>query len=156
MYLSRYPGDKVGSDNEIPVSTVLLPDFSGLTEQQKNNPPQISLSTTQLEFPPLKPKQKKSQNVIITNTGKTDLVIQDMQVFNIALAVNLKKTVLKPGESAKLKITVLGENLSRVKGTPRVLMITNDPNKPSVTIRVKAKSYSLKISRKAIIINLKY
>ena len=139
VYLSRYPGDKVGSDNEIPVSTVLLPDFSGLTEQQKNNPPQISLSTTQLEFPPLKPKQKKSQNVIITNTGKTDLVIQDMQVFNIALAVNLKKTVLKPGESAKLKITVLGENLSRVKGTPRVLMITNDPNKPSVTIRVKAK-----------------
>ena len=139
LYLSGYPGDKVGSDNEIPVSTVLLPDFSGLTEQQKNNPPQISLSTTQLEFPPLKPKQKKSQNVIITNTGKTDLVIQDMQVFNIALAVNLKKTVLKPGESAKLKITVLGENLSRVKGTPRVLMITNDPNKPSVTIRVKAK-----------------
>lgn len=139
VYLSRYPGDKVGSDNEIPVSTVLLPDFSGLTEQQKNNPPQISLSTTQLEFPPLKPKQKKSQNVIITNTGKTDLVIQDMQVFNIALAVNLKKTVLKPGESAKLKITVLGENLSRVKGTPRVLMIINDPNKPSVTIRVKAK-----------------
>lgn len=58
VYLSRYPGDKVGSDNEIPVSTVLLPDFSGLTEQQKNNPPQISLSTTQLEFPPLKPKQK--------------------------------------------------------------------------------------------------
>lgn len=79
-----------------------------------------------------------------------------MQVFNIALAVNLKKTVLKPGESAKLKITVLGENLSRVKGTPHVLMITNDPNNPSVTIRVKAKSYSLKISRKAIVINLKY
>lgn len=139
VYLSRYPGDKVGSDNEIPVSAVLLPDFSGLTEQQKNNPPQISLSTTQLEFPPLKPNQKKSQNVIITNTGKNDLVIQDMQVFNIALAVNLKKTVLKPGESAKLKITVLGDNLSRVKGTPRVLMITNDPKKPSVTIRVKAK-----------------
>jgi len=28
--------------------------------------------------------------------------------------------------------------LPRVKGTPRVLMITNDPAKPSVTIRVKA------------------
>lgn len=139
VYLSRFPGDKVGADNEIPVSIALLPDFSKMTEQQKNNPPQLSLSATELEFPPLKPNQKKSQSVVITNTGKSNLEIQDMQVNSIALAVSLKKTVLMPGESTKLKITVLAENLSRVKGTPRVLMITNDPAKPSVTIRVKAK-----------------
>ena len=130
---------RLGADNEIPVSIALLPDFSKMTEQQKNNPPQLSLSATELEFPPLKPNQKKSQSVVITNTGKSNLEIQDMQVNSIALAVSLKKTVLKPGESTKMKITVLAENLSRVKGTPRVLMITNDPAKPSVTIRVKAK-----------------
>jgi len=76
--------------------------------------------------------------IIITNTGKSDLTIQDMQVLNIALAVRLKKRVLKPGESTKMKITVLAENLPRVKGTPRVLMLTNDPKHPKVTIRVKA------------------
>ena len=138
VYLSRFLGDKVGAENEIPVSIALLPDFSGMTEQQKNNPPQLSLSATQLEFTGLKPTQKKSQNIVITNTGKSNLEIQDMQVNSIALGVSLKKTVLKPGESTKMKITVLAENLSRVKGTPRVLMITNDPAKPSVTIRVKA------------------
>ena len=42
VYLSRFPGDKVGSENEIPVSVSLLPDFSNLTEQQKNNPPVVS------------------------------------------------------------------------------------------------------------------
>ena len=120
VYLSRFPGDK-------PVSIALLPDFSKMTAQQKNNPPQLSLSATQLEFAGLKPTQKKSQHIVITNTGKSNLEIQDMQVNSIALAVSLKKTVLKPGESTKLKITVLAENLSRVKGTPRVLMITNDP-----------------------------
>ena len=138
VYLSRFSGDKVGADNEIPVSAILLPDFSGLTAQQKQNPPKVSLSSTLLEFADLRPNQRKSQHVIITNTGKSDLVIQDMQVFNIALAVGLKKTVLKPGESTKMKITVLTENLPRVKGSPRVLMITNDPEHPSVTIRVKA------------------
>ncbi len=138
VYLSRFSGDKVGSDNEIPVSVILLPDFSNQTEQERNNPPRISLSATTLEFADLNPRQKKSQTVTITNTGKSDLKIQDMQVFNIALAVNLKKTVLKPGESAKMKITVLTENLPRVKGVPRVLMITNDPQQPSVVIRVKA------------------
>ena len=128
----------MGSDNEIPVSAILLPDFSNLSETQKNNPPQIQLSTTQLEFLSLKPDQKKTQHVEITNVGKSDLVIQDMQVFNPALGVNLKKTTLKPGESTKMKITVYAELLPQVKGTPRVLMITNDPEKPSITIRVKA------------------
>ena len=138
VYLSRFPGDKVGEENEIPVSAVLLPDFSNQTELQKKNPPHISLSSTKVEFLDLNPHQKKSQTVIITNTGKSDLTIQDMQVFNIAVAVKLKKTVLKPGESTKMKITVLTENLPRVNGVPRVLMITNDPASPSVVIRVKA------------------
>ena len=139
VYLSRFPGDKVGSENEIPVSVALLPDFSKLTEQQKNNPPQITLSTKELEFIDLKPNQKKSQTIVISNTGRSDLNIQDMQVFSMALAVKLKKRVLKPGESTKMKITVLAQNLHRVKGTPRVLMITDDPNQPMITIRVKAR-----------------
>ena len=138
VYLSRFAGDKVTDESEIPVSAILLPDFSNLSETQKNNPPQIQLSTTQLEFLSLKPDQKKTQHVEITNVGKSDLVIQDMQVFNPALGVNLKKTTLKPGESTKMKITVYAELLPQVKGTPRVLMITNDPEKPSITIRVKA------------------
>ena len=138
VYLSRFPGDKVGSDNELPVSVSLLPDFSNLTEQQKNNPPVISLSAQKLEFPPLKPNQKKSQTIVITNKGTSDLVIQDMQVFSIALGVNLKKRVLKPGESTKMKITVLAANLPRVKGTPRILMITNNPAHPMINIRVNA------------------
>lgn len=138
VYLSRFSGDKVSAENEIPVSAILLPDFSNQTELQKKNPPRISLSSTKLDFIDLKPRQKKSQTVIITNVGKSDLAIQDLQVFNIALAVDLKKTVLKPGESTKMKITVLTENLPRVKGTPRVLMITNDSASPSVVIRVKA------------------
>ena len=61
-----------------------------------------------------------------------------MQVFNIALGVKLKKRTLKPGESTKMKVTVLAENLPRVKGTPRVLMITIEPDQPKLTVRVKA------------------
>ena len=94
---------------------------------------------TTLQFVDLKPNQKKSQTIVISNTGKSNLNIQDMQVFSMALAVKLNKRELKPGESTKMKITVLTHNLSRVKGTPRVLMITNDPTHPMITIRVKAR-----------------
>ena len=59
---------------------------------------------------------------------------------NSALGVQLKKRVLKPGASTKLKITAFGQNLKKVKGTPRVLMITNDPNNPKIIIKVKVTS----------------
>ena len=140
VYLARFPGDKVGEDNAIPVSAILLPDFSGLTQEQRQNPPAIELSTKEISMPDLPENKKKSQKIVIKNTGKSDLEITDLQVFNSALGVQLKKRVLKPGASTKLKITAFGKNLKHVKGMPRVLMITNDPNCPKIIINVNVKA----------------
>ena len=136
VYLSRYPGDKVGDDNAIPVSAILLPDFSNISQQQRLNPPVIELSSTELTLLPLGEKEKKSQTVIVKNVGKSNLEITDLQVFNSALGVQLKKRVLKPGASTKMKITAYGKYLKKMKGTPRVLMITNDPNCPKIIVKV--------------------
>lgn len=136
VYLSRFPGDKVGEENAIPVSAVLLPDFSHISQQQRLNPPAVELSTEELTLPPLAENEKKSQKIVVKNVGKSDLEITDLQVFNPALGVQLKKRVLKPGASTKMKITAYGKYLKRVKGAPRVLMITNDPNNPKVIVRV--------------------
>ena len=140
VYLSRFMGDKVGEENAIPVSAVLLPDFSRLSQQELKNPPVVELSSTELTYPALGEKEKKAQTVVVKNVGKRDLEITELQVFNSALGVHLKKRVLKPGASTKLKITAFGKNLKRVKGTPRVLMITNDPNCPKVIIKVNVSS----------------
>ena len=43
VYVSRYLGDKVSDENELKVSAVLLPDFSHLTAEQKQNEPVIDL-----------------------------------------------------------------------------------------------------------------
>lgn len=138
VFLSRFMGDKVSNENEIPVSVVLLPDLSDQTDFQKNNPPVTEISSKVLDFPGLKPRQKKSQTIIVTNKGNTDLVILDLQVFTMALNVKLNKHIIKPGESANMKVTVLAGNLSRSKGKPVVLMITNDPKNPKITINVNA------------------
>lgn len=136
VYLARFPGDKVGNDNAIPVSAILLPDFSNLTQQERLNPPVVELSSLELTMQPLAETEKKSQNVIVKNVGKSDLEITDLQVFNSALGVQLKKRVLKPGTSTKMKITAYGKYLKQVKGEPRVLMITNDPNCPKIIVKV--------------------
>ena len=136
VHLSRSPGDKVGEENAIPVSAVLLPDFSHISQQQRLNPPAVELSTEELTLPPLAENEKKSQKIVVKNVGKSDLEITDLQVFNTALGVQLKKRVLKPGASTKMKITAYGKYLKKVKGTPRVLMITNDPNCPKIIVKV--------------------
>ena len=136
VYLSRFPGDKVSEENSIPVSAVLLPDFSNMSQQQRLNPPAVELSATELTIPPLEENAKKKLTVVVKNVGKSDLEITDLQVFNPALGVQLKKRVLKPGAQTKMKITAYGKYLKKVKGTPRVLMITNDPNCPKIIVKV--------------------
>ena len=79
----------------------------------------------------------KSSLVFVLNLKPlVNLEITDLQVFNSALGVQLKKRVLKPGAQTKMKITAYGKYLKRVKGTPRVLMITNDPNCPKIIVKV--------------------
>ena len=140
VYLSRFLGDKVGEENAIPVSAVLLPDFSQLTEQQRMNLPSVSLSETEIDLGALAGNEKKSKNIVIRNNGKSNLEISDLQVFNAALGVHLKKRVLKPGASTKLKITAYGQQLGKLKRDPKVMMITNDPASPKIVIDVKVTS----------------
>ena len=140
VYLSRFPGDKVGDDNAIPVSAVLLPDFSNLTPEQLQNAPHLEVSTTELNFPKLLAKDRKSLNVVIRNTGKRNLDITDLQVLDASLTVHLKKHTLKPGESTKLKVTAYGNQLEGLSRTPRIMIISNDPKHPKMIINVKVTS----------------
>lgn len=138
VYLARFSGDKVGEENEITVSAVLLPDFSHLTEQQKQNAPSIKLSATELDMGTLALKDKVTHKIIITNTGKSRLDIKELQVFNPVVNVSLKKRYIDPGTSTTLKVTLKGKGLKKLKSSPRILMITNDPLHPKVMVKIKA------------------
>ncbi len=138
VYLARFTGDKVSEENEIPVSIVLLPDFSGLTERDLANAPAIRLSATDIDFSAqLAKKNKASQDIIVTNAGKSPLNISKLQVFNPAVGVDLKKSTLQPGESTKLRVTILKNEAGDKKRHLRILIITNDPQQPKMEINIK-------------------
>ena len=162
VYLSRFSGDKVGDENEIPVSAILLPDFSGMTEVEKANAPAISLSTKEVDMSAILAKKSKArQDITITNTGRSPLQINKLQVFHPAVGVNLKKSVLQPGESTRLRVVIsqclynshhwsatlfrsvalliVKKNIGKKRRHLRLLMITNDPMQPKVEINIKAK-----------------
>lgn len=138
IYLARNPGEKVSSDNEIPVSAVLLPGFVGLTDEQKQYTPKMSLSADSLEIS-FDGKSKKSGEIVIANNGRTDLKITSLQMFTAGLKVTLGKREIKPGETTKLKITAMRDELKKQRAKPRVLMITNDPDRAKVVIKINCK-----------------
>ena len=140
VYLSRFLGDKVSEENELPVSAILLPDFSGLTETERLNAPVIRLSAEDIDLSgDLAKKKRARRDITVTNTGRSPLQISKLQVFHPAVGVSLKKTVLQPGESTRLRVSVTKKNIGKHRRHLRLLLITNDPTQPKVEINIKAK-----------------
>lgn len=140
VYLARFAGDKVSEENEIPVSVVVLPDFSDLSEKDRLNAPVIHLSRTDVDLSDqLEKKTKATYDVTIGNTGKSTLQINKLQVFNPAVGVSLRKSTLAPGEHTRLRITVEKKNLKKKKQF-RILLISNDPVHPKSIIQLKVES----------------
>lgn len=139
VYLGMRPGDKVSADKEITVSAVLLPAFRNMSETQKANAPVMKLSSETLELGNFDGKDEKSGTITIENQGRSTLDISSMQMFTMGLKVRLSKSKLRPGDTAKLKITAYKKHLKNARSKPRVLMITNDPDKSKVIIHVNVK-----------------
>ncbi len=138
IYLARYPGDKISEENEVVVSSVLLPDFSQMTAAQLAIAPQLTLSADSVTLKEKGLRKRLTADVTLTNTGRSTLTVHTVQVFGKALDVRLKKSVLAPGESTRMRITADRARLKTKKVSPRVLIISDDPKTPKRVVSVQA------------------
>ena len=67
-------------------------------------------------------------------------VLEPDLMFTTGMSVKLNKTKIKPGEQAKLKVTLNKKQLRNARSKPRVLIITNDPKQPKVVVKMKLKT----------------
>lgn len=140
VYLSRFAGDKVSSENEIPVEIVLIPNFSKMTTTERLLAPRIDLSASSVDIrADLAKKSKAVARIQLTNLGQTPLHISKVQVFDRVLGVNLGKKELKTNEFTQLTVKVGKKWINRLKPSYQILLITDDPTRPKVVIQVKAK-----------------
>lgn len=136
IYLSRYMGDKIGETNEILVSAILLPSFADMSDEALAQAPELSISESSVDMGAMNGKKEISRNIILTNTGKSDLHIHAVQVFNKALGVKIGNSTIRPGKSTKLKISVSPRYLHKSKGRMCVLLITDAPKQAKQYINV--------------------
>lgn len=137
IYLGMFPGDKVSADNELTTSIILTPDFETLTDAQRANAPKLRLSKGSIDIGSFDGKDKKRDELTITNEGKSTLTIRSLQMLTAGLQVSLSKQNIEPGQSAKLKVTAIASMLKKARSKPRILIITNDPEQAKVMVNVQ-------------------
>ena len=137
IYLGSFPGDKVSDEKELPVSTVLLPEYQNLTNEERMQAPVMQIYPQKLKLGAFNGKSKKKGEVVIRNVGKSTLDIRSLQLFTPGLKVSLDNRSIPAGGATKIKVTAYRDELKKAKGKPRFLMITNDPEFQKVTIQVE-------------------
>lgn len=137
VYVSRHLGDKVGHDNEVQVSLTMLPQVSG-TASDLSRAPRVEVdSIVELSASGAKKARRIQGTVLVRNMGQSDLEVSRLQVYNLGLQVSLSRSTIKPGKSATLRVSGWAADDLRFKGRRRILLITNDPVRPKITIDVK-------------------
>ena len=139
VFIAQQLGEKVSSDNAIDVTVTLLPDLKQFEGVSRAQAPKLQISETDLDFTDFQKHQKKTIDVKLSNSGASTLTISSMQMYTSGLRVTLDSREIAPGQTTTLRITGYAEELAKAKGRPRILMITNDPDQPKVTINIKVK-----------------
>jgi len=120
----------------IPVNAYIEEDFSGLTEEERANPPVIKVESSRFDFGKVTTGSKVSHDFIIRNEGTRDLVIRSTKASCGCTAIKPEKSVLAPGESSKVGI-VFDTRGRTGKQHKTVTVITNDPSNHTVTLHVE-------------------
>lgn len=126
---------KSDPNNRLSVSATIEEDFSKMTPEQRANAPKASFNTKEFNFNTCNEGEVKDFDFVLTNDGKSDLIIRKVKASCGCTAVTPAETVIKPGKSTIIKTSF--NSLGKPgKQNKTITVITNDPNNANVTLRV--------------------
>ena len=121
--------------NSIGVSSTIEEDFSRLTAEQRANAPVASFSEESFDFGVMRQGDKKEHTFMLSNSGKSDLMIRNVRSSCGCTAVAPSTKVIAAGKSAPIKVTFDSRG-KRGRQSKTITVITNDPNNPTKTLRI--------------------
>lgn len=139
VYLSRYMGDRVGHENEIRLNMTLVPPLVTDPQALANAPRMEVDSVVRLTERGARNARRLSGTLLIRNSGASELQIKRIQIYNMGLQVRLNRSTIKPGQTATLRVSgwATDANQSNVEERRRILLVTNDPQHPTLTVNVE-------------------
>ena len=133
-------GLKINGESErnyaLVVSANIEEDFSNLSEEEMANAPVLGVDDPEFQFGTIKQGEKVEHTYVLTNSGKSDLLIRKVTASCGCTAVQPEKNVIAPGESVNIKAVF--NSAGKVGNQNKtVTIITNDPRKSKMILWVK-------------------
>lgn len=122
--------------NQISLSATIEEDFSALTPEQQANAPVAEFNTTSYNFGNAHPEGDMVEyDFVLTNKGNDNLIIHKVKPSCGCTSVMPTKSVLKKGESTKIKAQFRTNGYSGQQ-SKSITVITNDPKHTSTVLRI--------------------
>jgi hypothetical protein len=118
------------------VSANIEEDFSTLSEAELAKAPVLNVDNTEFNFGKINQGDKVDHTYVLTNSGKSDLIIRSVKASCGCTAVQPDKQVISPGESVNIK-TVFNSAGKVGSQNKTVTIITNDPKHSKMILWVK-------------------
>jgi hypothetical protein len=118
------------------VSANIEEDFTTLSDAELANAPVLSVDDPEFQFGKINQGEKVEHTYVLTNSGKSNLLIRKVNASCGCTAVQPEKTVVAPGESVNIK-TVFNSAGKVGNQNKTVTIITNDPQKSKMILWVK-------------------
>ena len=122
-------------NNRLSVSATIEEDFSSMTPEELANAPVADFKDKVFDFGTIKQGDVVSKSFILTNDGKSNLIIRKVKASCGCTAVKPSKNVLAPGESTEIETEFNSRGKSGRQGKS-VTIITNDPKSSTILLRV--------------------
>ena len=136
---------KIIGNEQFGITINYIDDFSKLTPLQKVSAPVLDIKTTLIDFGTIKKATlglfggKANKPIILTNTGKSDLVIHSMNSDDVRVRLpELKGKTIKAGETFTVNATILSKEFKSEKLDTEIYVVCNDPKGPVRRIKVNA------------------
>jgi len=128
-------GNTNNNRNKVSVSATIEEDFSKLTSEQRANGPMVQFDSKTFNFGTIEQGESREHVFVLTNTGKSDLIIRKIKASCGCTVVKPSKMVIKPGENADLK-AIFNSKGKKNKQNKSITVITNSPENSQVVLRV--------------------
>ncbi len=120
----------------ISVNANIQEDFNAWTEEQKANAAKIAVDNKIFDFGDISQGDKAEHTFVITNNGKSNLIIRKVKASCGCTATSPEKTLIAPGESTNIN-AVFNSQGKKGRQNKSITVITNDPLASNVLLRIQ-------------------
>jgi hypothetical protein len=129
--------DQLESVKKLIITANLSVYFPPMSREDSLRMPRLSFDRSTHNFGIIKQGDTVSTNFIMTNSGKTDLIIYKTKASCGCTVSEPEKTLLKPGEKTNLKVTFNSTGKSG-QHSKSVTVYSNDPSYSEAMVVIKA------------------